>query len=323
MFPFRLEDVALDYKNILLKHGKCIVNSRSECDISTEIAGKRVNSSVICANMPAVLNKDICKLFDDAGWFHIYHRIGGIDDIFNYVVRANNEKWNFVSISVGIKLQDQILLKKIDDAGYKLDSICIDVALSWSNRTEEMIKDIKRNFPNTYLIVGNGDNPSWIQWLENLGVDCAKIGIGVSKSCRTRQFTGFGSSTITDLCRCASAANNIKILHDGGLTVDENNEVLIGDIAKSIRFGSDYQMSGALFKNCLDNPAIKNGYFGNASRKAKGDSHVEGTHLRVDTNLLTMKEMIKLVEESLKSSVSYAGGTKLYDLRNVDYQIVL
>jgi GMP reductase len=186
-----------------------------------------------------------------------------------------------------------------------------------------MIRFIKEIFPDSYLIVGNGDNPEWIKWLENLGVDCAKINIGVSKSCRTRQYTGFGSSTVTDLIKCSETTKNIKLISDGGLTIDDNNEVLIGDAAKAIRFGADYIMSGALFKNCLDNPAIKNGYFGNASRKAKGNTHVEGSHLKVDTNLLTMSEMIKLIEESLRSSVSYSGGRKLVDLRGCEYQILL
>ena len=314
--------IALNYSDIILKSQKCIVSSRSECDISTEIAGKPINSPVFCANMKSILTQDICKIFDDAGWFHVYHRIGGIYDIFDYAVRANNEKWKFVSISVGIKPQDEILLKKIEQYKLRLDSITIDIAHSWSNKTEGIIKLCKSLFPDTYLIVGNGDSPEWITWLENLGVDCAKLNVGVSASCRTRQYTGFGSTTITDLEKCANAAKNIKIISDGGLTTDKNGEVWIGDVAKAIRFGADFVMSGALFKNCLDNPAIQNGYFGNASRKAKGDNHVEGAHLNVETNLLTTTKMIKLIEESLKSSVSYSGGSQLEDLRHIDYQIL-
>lgn len=313
---------SLNYKDIILKHKKCIVDSRNECDISSEIANKKIKCPVICSNMPAILTKDICRLFDDLGWFHIYHRIGGIDDIKNYIIRAHNENWNFKSISVGVKDDTYTLLQDIDNLGFKLDSICIDVALSWQNKTEKLIKWIKTIFPKAYLIVGNGDNPEWIRWLEDLGVNCAKINIGVSRSCRTRQYTGFGSSTITDLIKCKEAAKHIKLMSDGGLTVDENNEVWIGDIAKSIRFGSDFVMSGALFKNCLDNPAIKSGYYGNASKTAKGTNNVEGAHLHVDTNLLTMKEMIKLIEDSLKSATSYAGSNNIYDIQNVNYQIV-
>ena len=271
--------------------------------------------------MKSILTPDICKVFDESGWFHIYHRIDGCDDIFKYALRANEEKWNFVSISIGVKKQDYELLHQIKSFGLRIDSICIDVALSWQKGVEDIIKVCKENFPKTYLIVGNGDNPKWIEWLENLGVDCAKQNIGASSACRTRQYTGFGSSTITDLENCSKQAKNIKIISDGGLTL-YNNEVCIGDCAKAIKFGSDFIMSGALFKNCIDSPSIINGYFGNASRTAKGNHHVEGTHLTVETNGLTIKETIKLVEDSLKSSVSYSGGKSLQDLRNVDYQII-
>lgn len=316
------EKIALNFSNILLKSNFCKVDSRSQCDISSEIAGKKIKCPIFISNMKSILTPDICKIFDESGWFHIYHRINENEDIFKYVLRANEENWNFVSISIGIKKQDYELLYKIKNSGLRVDSICIDIALSWQKSVGDMIKVCKKDFPKTYLIVGNGDNPKWIEWLENLGVDCAKQNIGASSACMTRQYTGFGSSTITDLENCSKQAKNIKIISDGGLTL-YNNEVCIGDCAKAIRFGASFIMSGALFKNCIDSPSIINGYFGNASRTAKGNHHVEGTHLIVETNGLTIKETIKLVEDSLKSSISYSGGITLSDLKLVDYQIII
>ena len=316
-------DKALNYSNILLKHGRCIVNSRQECDISTKLANKQIASPVFCSNMPAVINSDICKQFDDAGWFHIYHRLGGYDDIYNHVKRSNEELWNFSSISVGIKTEDYALLNRIAYGNLKLDVITVDVALSWQSRTEDIIKYIKTHFPNAYLIVGNGDHPDWIRWLEDLGVSAAKINIGVSSSCRTRQYTGFGSTTITDLETCANAANNINIISDGGITRCETGEPAIGDIAKAIRFGADYVCSGFLFSQCIDSPAIKEGYYGNSTSKAKSHTNkVEGTILQVNTTGLTIKEQMKLIEDSLRSSVSYSGGNNLKSLMGCDYILI-
>ena len=153
----------------------------------------------------------------------------------------------------------------------------------------------------------------------------------VVHNCRTKEYVGFSSSTITDLDRCAYQARNctrpngqrVKLLSDGGLTV-KGSDVWIGDIAKIIRFGGDYIQSGALFSRCVDSPAIIEGYFGNASFRAKQHkNHIEGTSLKVETNGLTIKEMMKLVEDSLKSSISYAGGEILEDIKSVDYQIVI
>ena len=313
--------ISLNYKNILLKHGKCVVNSRNECDISTTFANKKITSPVFCSNMVSILNKDIIKEFDDNKWFHIWHRIGDYNHIKEYIKWANENNLYFVSISIGVKDKDVDLLNWIKSSGYRVNSICIDVAFSYSDAVSKMIDKIKSDF-NSYLIVGNGDSFEWIQWLESKGVDAAKINIGVSKSCRTKEYTGFGTTTITDLKNCADHANKIKIISDGGLTTD-GEEVMIGDIAKSLVFGADVVMSGTLFKNCIDSPAIINGYYGNASRKAKGNEHVEGTIIsNLKTNGMTVCEMMKLIEQSLKSSVSYAGGNSLNDLKKCKYQII-
>lgn len=317
-------NLALNYDNIILKHKKCIVNSRSECDISTVIAGKRVNAPVFPSNMKAIVNKDICKIFDEARWFHIYHRIDGQNDVLDYIKRANEEKWYFVSPSVGIKQESLDVINIAYNNGYRVDAWTIDVALSWTDRIIPVVDLIKKLYPKSYLIVGFGDNPEWIKWLENLGVDCARTNIGVSKACRTRQFVGFGSSTITDLIKCSGAANNIKICSDGGLTLYNDTEVEIGGVAKAIRFGADFLCSGSLFSRCIDSPSLMGGYSGNASSKIKGHrNNVEGATVQIETNGLTIKETIKLVEDSLKSSVSYGGGKEIEDLKFVDYQIVI
>lgn len=317
-------NLALNYENIILKHKKCIVNSRSECDISTVIAGKRVNSPLFCSNMPAVINMDICKIFDDAKWFHVYHRINGYDDTINYIKRANNENWRFVSPSIGIKEGDFELVKKIYSEKYRIDCLTIDIAHSWQDRTEHLIKLIRDLFPEICLIVGYGDNPEWIRWLEQLGVDYARIGIGTSKICFTRVYSGVGSTNITDLEKCAGVADKIKLINDGGMTQLPSGEVELGCIAKAIRFGADLLASGAVFSRCIDSPSIKfGGYYGNSSRVVKPDgNHIEGTLVNVKTTGLTIKETIKLVEDSIKSSCSYLGADKLDGIRNCDYQVV-
>ena len=329
MFDFN-NKIALHFQNVILKHKKCIVKSRSECDISSEIAGKKIKIPVFPSNMSSIVNDDICKEFDSDGWFHIFPRTNE-SKILSYVKRANEENWNFVSISVGIKQIYFDILKQIKSFGYRLDSVEIDLAIGYTDSILPMISFLRKNFDNINIIAGNGDSKKFIDFLARNDVDIAKINIGVSfGACRTRHWTGFASSTITDLNNCYKTSisclrpNNkrIKILVDGGITV-KKGEIHIGDIAKSIAFGASYIQSGALFSCCVDSPSIKNGYFGNASSIIKTNkNHIEGTNLKVKNNGMTMKEMRKRIEDSLKSSVSYAGGNKLEDLRNVDYQIV-
>ena len=319
----------LNYSDILLKHKKSIVNSRSECDITTKIGDKNFATPVCCSNMKSILTPNICKMFDDRNWFYVYHRIDGIPDVESFVKNAQTHynmdtqtkmKWNSISISIGIGDEWIRALQHWSIENYKIDYITIDVALSYNDNVIPTINAVKDYYPNAYLIVGNGCIPEWIAWLENLGVNCAKVGIGVSKSCRTRQYTGFGSTTVSDLIECVTIAKTIDIMSDGGLTMDENGEVWIGDINKALAIGSNFVMSGAAFSKCLNSPSIINGYFGNASVDAKGhQKHIEGTNVQITTNGFTVDQMCDLIEDSIKSGVSYAGGTDLSAFNSVEW----
>lgn len=140
-----------------------------------------------------------------------------------------------------------------------------------------------------------------------------------NSSCRTKEFTGFSSPPLGNLIECAAAAKNISIMADGGLTVDDDGNVWIGDIAKAIRFGANFVMSGSIFAGCLDTPSYIKGYFGNSTEQAKGHSrHVEGACLSIKKDY-TVRQMMSLVEDSLKSSISYAGGRDLSALKTVDF----
>jgi GMP reductase len=314
-------EYSLYYKDIVLKHSKSIVESRSECDISQELGGRKFATPVVMSNMKSIQTREICKTFDESNWFYIYQRIDGWQDTLDFI--KSSQEWNVVSISIGVKEDDAKMLSLAHAAGLRIDYITLDVALSYNNLIEPIVRLCKELFPNAFLIVGNGDSPEWIKWLELLNVDCAKVNIGTSNSCRTRQFTGFSSTSVTDLIRCKEASTYIKILSDGGLTVADNGEVWMGDVAKSLTLGADFVMSGSLFSRAIDCPAIVNGYYGNSTELAKGHSnHIEGTNVKVETTGLTIKQTMKLIEDSLRSSVSYSGDNKLSGLRKVKWEII-
>lgn len=81
-----------NYSDIILRHKKSIVNSCSECDISCKIGEKLFASPVVCSNMKSILNRNICKIFDDRNWFYVYHRIDGVVDVEKFVWDSNNKK---------------------------------------------------------------------------------------------------------------------------------------------------------------------------------------------------------------------------------------
>lgn len=308
----------LDYKDIILVHGQCSVQSRSDCDPSVVLGDKLFQIPLTPANMKSVLNKRVCKIFDDNKCLYVFPRNDGIKEIKKFVKEANKENWYSISISVGVTPGYLTLLKEIKDEGLRLDYCTIDIAHGYTDRIIPIVRYVKKNLPNTYLIAGNGGTAEYIRFLENFGVDCAKIHQGVSKACRTRQYTGFSTSTVTSLLECVDAAKHVKIMADGGVTVGEDGEVWIGDIAKAIALGADFVMSSAVFAGCDDTSSLGKHYYGNASIPGKnGDrKHVEGAAAKIKPLFMSVADRIKMVKESLQSSISYSGGNKLQDLRN-------
>ncbi len=325
----------LIFSDIILKHKKTVVSSRSECDIRRQIGNKTFSAPVCCSNMKSILTPKICWIFDDRNWFYVYHRIDGVLDVERFVWDANcrkssqwvycgnSQEFNTVSISVGVGDEWCNLVSRLHIEGLRVDYFTIDVALSYNDNVIPIILRIKEKFPNAYLIVGNGCTPEWIQWLEGFGVNGAKIGIGVSQSCRTRQYTGFGSTTVSDLIDCVAAAKSIDIISDGGLTVDACGEVWVGDINKALVLGAIGVMTGAAFSKCIDSPSVIDGYYGNASQTSKGHRrHIEGANIKIQTNGLTINEMCDLIEDSIKSGISYAGGTNLEAFNTVSWDLL-
>jgi GMP reductase len=313
---------ALNYNDIVLTPRKSIVSSRSKCDTSAELGSFKFDAPVVAANMKSIITPEICKLFDENNWFYVYHRIDGPQDVFDFAYRfCEINNFRVRSISIGIKKEWITLLRDLSDYGVPIDYITVDIAHSHTEEIYPILNNIKHFYPNAYVICGNGCTAEWAEFLEETGmVDCIKVGIGVSQSCRTRQYTGFGSTSLTSLRNCNDGCG-LDVMSDGGITV-EGDTIHYGDIAKAIAFGADWVMSGAVFSRCIDSPAIRNGYYGNASREAKGNNHVEGELVKVSTSGLTILETMKLIKESLQSSISYAGVDRVDKLYGADYEII-
>lgn len=307
-----------DYDNILLLPRKCRVGSRSECDTSVELGGRKFRLPVMPANMKTVVDESICLWLAQHGYFYVMHRF----DLDNVAfVRRMVQKGAFASISLGVKAADVNTVKALAAEGLQPDYITIDIAHGHADSVRDMIGVIKQHLPQSFVIAGNVGTPEAVIDLENWGADATKVGIGPGKVCITRMKTGFGTGgwQLSALKWCARVATK-PIIADGGIREH-------GDIAKSIRFGATMVMIGSLLAGHEESPGQTvevdgrrfKEYYGSASDFNKGEyRHVEGKRI-LEPIKGHLADTLTEMEQDLQSSISYSGGVKLLDIRKVNY----
>ncbi|MGE8375790.1 MAG: IMP dehydrogenase, partial [Diaphorobacter nitroreducens] len=114
-----------DYDNILLLPRKCRVESRSECDTSVELGGRRFRLPVVPANMKTVVDEKICTWLAQNGYFYVMHRFD-LDNV--QFVKDMHAQGCFASISLGVKQPDYDTVDRFVAEGICPEYITIDIA---------------------------------------------------------------------------------------------------------------------------------------------------------------------------------------------------
>lgn len=309
-----MSNAALHYNDIALLPNYGVLASRKHADVSVNFLNRVWRLPVIPSNMKCVLDENRAKWLAENNYFYIMHRFE--TDTYKFVDRMQD---NYVSISIGVNQEDKDLIDRILGIGLRVDCVTVDIAHGHSYLMEEMIeflKEKRKTFGHFCIIAGNICTVDGYVFMKKLGVDAIKVGIGGGSVCSTKNKTGFTYPMYSCIRRIAeNVATTTPIIADGGIREH-------GDIAKAIHAGASMVMIGGLFAKLVDSPAeIIDGhkiYFGSASQYNKGEyRNVEGFKSALELDPMTYEGKLLEMEQDLQSSVSYAGGKKLYDIRYV------
>jgi GMP reductase len=225
---------------------------------------------------------------------------------------------DLISISIGIKQEDQQFLVNLFNKKLRIDFITIDVANGYNKYVAEMIRFVRTLYSDVIIIAGNVMTDVGVKYLRDNGADMVKVGIACGSACSTYNMTGIGRPMATTVYNCAFCS--IPIIADGGIRE-------IGDISKAIVLGASMVMAGSLFAACDDSPALttfegEKLFYGSASLTQKSLSlsrlvYVGGSTVKLKNNGLPYYGLLKTIEQGLKSSMSYLGVTCLKDMRYV------
>jgi len=223
--------------------------------------------------------------------------------------------------------------KRLIDAG--VDLLCIDIANGYNNSVMKVVKEIKQL--GVEIMVGNVCNADGFKFLCEAGADCIRVGIGNGSICSTRLVTGVGSGQFSALLECRKMAReyNVGMISDGGHLGKD------GNIAKAFVVGSSAMILGKTLAATDETPGkiinrnnrrVKY-YRGMASAMAMASKaeisnqeyndsqNPEGVDMEIEIKG-PVKNIIKRIESSIKSTMSYIGCRDTVTLRSIESQII-
>ena len=207
-----------------------------------------------------------------------------------------------VAAGIGVTNDSMQRAEALVEAG--VDAIVIDTAHGHSAGVVRTLKEVKANFPNIDVVVGNIATGDAARYLADAGADGVKVGIGPGSICTTRIIAGVGVPQLTAVYDVAKALADydVPLIADGGIRYS-------GDIVKALAAGAHSVMLGGMLAGVEESPGdtiIFNGrkyktYRGmgslEAMEKGSKDRYFQGD--TVDAK--------KLVPEGIAARVPYKG----------------
>lgn len=314
---------AYSFDDVMLVPRYSQMNSRSDADLSTSVAGVPLRIPIIAANMSSVCEDTMGIAMGELGGLGIIHRMCSVERQVDMVKAVHAAGWRVgFSIGVGPDWRDRMEACR----GFA-SIVCLDVAHGHHRRVAELLAEYFRTYRDYPIVIGQIATAEaagmFIQDIpvEYRGSVAFKASIGGGSLCTTRIMTGYGVPTLQAISDIAEAHGHaISIIGDGGI---KNS----GDIVKSLAAGADAVMLGNLLAGTDEAPGniikakdlLYKVYRGSASFGDKALRGEETRNVEGDEALVPYKGSVSRVVSGLldgvRSGFSYGGATSIHELQ--------
>lgn len=247
-------DTQLDYNDVLIVPQTTTINHRGEVEVvrhfkqlEPDLGMGYIREFKCCpvmnANMTQTGTFEVAKALIENDMIACIHKFYTSEEINRFFNESNCDGVIFF-ITIGLRNQaDEI--QKLRDCKDYMWSILIDVPNAYIPDVEAYVKEVRKEFPDRIIAVGNVCTGDRTQELIKAGANIVKVGIGPSGVCRTRHTTGCGRPQLSAVIECANAAHQV-----GGLIIADGGFTMPGDLCKAFVAGADICMSGSMFAGC-------------------------------------------------------------------------
>ncbi len=201
------------------------------------------------------------------------------------------------SIGTGKGYMDR--LNALVDA--KVDIVVVDTAHGHNVQVIEIVKEIRKKYPDLPLVAGNVATAAATHDLIEAGADVVKVGIGPGSICTTRIIAGIGVPQVTAIMDCAEEADKYgkRIIADGGIKYS-------GDIVKALGAGASAVMLGSMLAGTKESPGETEIYQGRRFKTYRGMGSLAAMAAG-SRDRYFQDNAVKLVPEGVEGRVPYRG----------------
>ena len=324
-----LDDVKLDFSDVLLLPKRSEYSSRSEVSLERTIKFKYspytwTGVPIMVSNMDTTGTINMALELQKHKVLTCLHKYYTAEDL-----ESENLDKDYYAVTTGINDRDlqnlDIIMRRVDPK-----FICVDVANGYMSRFIQTCAEIREKYPEKIIIAGNVcTSEGVLQLVINGKVDIVKVGIGSGSCCTTRKQTGIGMPQLSAVIECADTAHGVDahIISDGGLQV-------IGDFSKAYSAGADFVMSGSMFaghnesggllieENNADGTIEKYKVFYGMSSTTAMNKYSGGVAKYRSSEGKTVKikhrgpveDTINDIQGGIRSSMTYLGAKKIKDI---------
>lgn len=323
LFDFFEESFSFD--SIAIKQKKCVCDSRSDVDTSSEIIKGVVRKiPLIVSNMSSVINSDFYIKVYNLGAFAILHRALGNEEYFSEVKKVAK---NCEHVAVSIGLQEELAAQLISCGA---NIITIDVANAYSDNTISLGRFLKKKYPHIKLIIGNTTCLDIMYEIQDFA-DALKVGVAQGLACSTKDTAGITEHMFSAIFKFKQASKElgIPIISDGSIKEPHH-------FVKAISCANS-AMAGSIFARCPESAAetitidneIKKRYYGMMSMtnqikwfgKVKNDCP-EGKEIHLPIGQ-PVKDLLNRYVGALRSGITHSSGYNIKSFQeNVEFVIL-
>jgi len=221
---------------------------------------------------------------------------------------ANKDTYGRLRVAAAIGVTPDAVDRTAALVNAGVDAVIIDTAHGHTKGVVNVLKEVKKTFPNLEVVVGNIATPEAARYLVKNGADAIKVGIGPGSICTTRVVAGVGFPQFSAVLEVAAAikGSGVPVIADGGIRYT-------GDIPKAIAAGADTVMLGSLLAGTKESPGETIIYEGRKFKSYRGMGSVEAMKEgSKDRYFQDVEDDIKkLVPEGIVGRVPYKG--ELYE----------